>query len=96
MNHELKIIPEYYKYIRSHEKTFEIRKDDRDYKPGDVLILREWNPATREYTGHQTKRVITYILREAEQYGLKDGYCILGLQSLGWDCISLSGGKNEV
>ena len=27
---DLKILPEYYKEIRLHRKTFEIRKDDRD------------------------------------------------------------------
>ena len=80
MEHELKILPEYYREIRCGRKTFEIRKDDRDYKVGDILILLEWNG--EKYTGHHVKREITYILRDAEQYGLKTGYCILGISVL--------------
>lgn len=85
---ELKILPEYYKQVRIHRKTFEIRKDDRDFEVGDILELREWDG--QNYTGHMTRREITYILRDAKEYGLDDGYCILALQTPGWDGISLS------
>ena len=82
---EKKVLPEYYKEIRSHRKMFELRKDDSDYEVGDILILREWDG--EKYTGCRTSFEITYILRNCPEYGLMDGYCILSLQTPGWDSI---------
>lgn len=83
---EKKVLPEYYKEIRGHRKMFEIRKDEDNIQVGDVLVLREWDG--EKYTGSKTRREVTYILRDAEEYGLMQGYCILSLQTAGWDHIS--------
>lgn len=72
--HELKILPQYFVC----EKNFEIRKNDRDFAVGDIVALREWDSDTG-YTGRVSFRVIQYILKDAKEYGLADGYCILGL-----------------
>jgi hypothetical protein len=40
--HQLKTWPEYFKAIHRGEKTFELRNNDRDFKKGDILILREF------------------------------------------------------
>ena len=40
MEHILKIWPEYFILIASGEKNFELRKNDRNYKAGDTLILK--------------------------------------------------------
>lgn len=84
---EKKILPRYYDKVRRHEKMFEIRKDEDNIQVGDAIVLREWNG--KDYTGHQTKREVTYVLRgdEAVEYGVKDGYCIIGLQIPGYDFI---------
>ena len=42
--HKLKTLPEFFKAIQKGEKTFELRKNDRDFKKGDVLILMEFIP----------------------------------------------------
>jgi hypothetical protein len=42
--HELKTWPKYFKAVQKGEKTFELRKNDRDFKKGDILILREFVP----------------------------------------------------
>ena len=39
--HDLKIAPEYFDAVDSGEKTFEIRLNDRDFKVGDTVVLRE-------------------------------------------------------
>lgn len=76
--HELKIIPKYFDDIKSDKKRFEIRKDDRDYKVGDLITLKEYKDG--QYTGKEINNIpIRYILRDATEYGLMDGYCILGL-----------------
>ena len=75
--HELKIQPKYYKMVKWGIKNFELRKDDRDYQVGDIVILQEYENG--EYTGKEIKYLtIRYILRDCPEYGLKEGYCILG------------------
>lgn len=77
MTHELKILPEYYSKVITGEKTFELRKDDRGFQEGDYIILREINNG--KYTGRRTDPIrISYILRNCKDYGLQDGFCILG------------------
>ena len=78
-----KILPEYFEEVRKHHKTFEIRKDEDDFQVGDIIDLYEWDG--EKFTGRHTKREITYILRNAPKYGLMEGYCILAIQSIGWD-----------
>jgi len=47
MKHELKIRPQFYEYVVSGRKTFEYRKNDRGFQPGDIVVLREWDPKIR-------------------------------------------------
>jgi hypothetical protein len=78
--HELKILPQYFQAVLDGIKTFELRKDDRDYQRGDILVLREWDG--EKYTGSAICVKVTYILQDAEKYGLKDGYVIMGIRHL--------------
>ena len=76
--HELKTLTEYFQDICSRSKTFELRKNDRDYKVGDILILNEFNGT--ELTGNKVKRTVIYILDNVEQYGLMKGFVIMGIE----------------
>lgn len=67
---------------------FEIRVDEDDIKPGDILILREWDG--EKYTGSMMRREVTAVLRDCPEYGLMPGYCILSLQVPGWNHVSLA------
>lgn len=71
MTHGLKIQPDYFKAVFMGNKTFEIRKNDRGYKAGDVLILKEWVPETKRYTGK-----VTYITN----YQQKPGYVVMAME----------------
>lgn len=73
---EKKILPQYFRAVREEKKNFELRKDEDDVRPGDVLILMEC--AGGEYTGRTEVRRIRYVLREVPEYGLMPGYCIMG------------------
>lgn len=82
VKHELKIWPEYFDDVQSGEKGFDVRKDDRPFEVGNILLLREFNPNTEEYTGREMAKRIRYILRESEFAGVAPGFCILGLHNL--------------
>jgi len=76
--HDLKCWIDPFNAVASGKKRFEFRLNDRNYKVGDELILREWDPVNKCYTGRPViRRYITYILTEG--FGLPDGYCIMSL-----------------
>lgn len=63
MIHELKILPEYFSAVKNGAKKFECRINDRDYRVGDILHLREWQI---KYTGNDIKAQVTYILSDEQ------------------------------
>lgn len=77
-SHILKTWPEYMDSIVSGEKMFELRKNDRDFQVGDVLILVEYDPGSKLFLKREVQKRITYIL-EGPAFGLKEGYCIMSL-----------------
>lgn len=67
-----KINPEYFEMIKSGKKKFELRLADFDVKEGDTLILEEWNPETKEYTGKKLEKNVGYILKfDLDKFGQK-------------------------
>ena len=53
--------PEYFQAILDGKKAYEVRLNDFEIGEGDVLILREWNPETKEYTGRTIEKKVTYV-----------------------------------
>ena len=78
MTHELKTYPKYFQETIEGNKQIEIRKNDRDFQVGDVLILKEWDNI--KYSGREIGVVVRYVLRDF--IGLQEGYVALGLQIL--------------
>lgn len=78
--HLLKIYPMYFKEILWNKKTFEIRKNDRDYKVGDILVLQEFDAASQEYTGNKLEVEVTYLLQNTDY--LQEGYVCMGIKRL--------------
>ena len=66
MTHKLKILPEFFAPVVKGDKTFEIRKNDRNFKVGDLVRLLEYNPETQRYSGQHCLVYITYILNSKE------------------------------
>jgi len=79
MTHELKTWNEYFEAIFTGVKTFEIRKNDRDFKNGDTLILNEWDPKTEKYTGRQVSKTVTYLL-DGGKFGLEIDFVAMAIQ----------------
>ena len=58
-----KIWPEYFHEILEGTKKYELRLADFDIAEGDVLLLEEWDPQTKEYSGRKIKVDVTYVLK---------------------------------
>ena len=79
--HILKIKEEYFNEVIRGEKTFELRKNDRDYQVGDLIHFIKTDGF--EYFSHSKNAYrITYILKNVPEYGLDKDYCILGIKKL--------------
>jgi hypothetical protein len=82
--HQLKTDPAPFHETVNGRKTFEIRYNDRDYKTGDALILRETKysgaemkeGAPLEYTGRECVAYVTYTMED--MYGLSQRWMIMG------------------
>lgn len=79
MTHALKTWPAYFNPIETGKKNFELRKDDRPFEVGDDIILQEYDPEKKEYSGKELQFIIGYIYR-GNEFGLKKGYCIIALK----------------
>lgn len=86
MTIEKKCWPQYFQKILDGDKNFEVRLADFNCAPGDVLVLKEWNPDTRAYTGRSTEKRVTYVTKTknftffAPEEVEKFGYQIIGFK----------------
>ncbi len=74
--HEVKLAAMYYDDVKDGKKTFELKKNDRNYKEGDKLHMLEFKDG--RHTGRTISADIVYLLEEYT--GLTEGYCILGIR----------------
>lgn len=78
--HRLKTIQPFFSLIKLGIKTFEVRKNDRDFEIGDYVYLQEYDKILDQYSGHEIKAVITYVLKSFD--GLDDGFCVFSFRVL--------------
>jgi ribosomal protein S17 len=50
--------PESFQKILEGKKTADLRLADFDIQEGDILILEEYNPKTKQYTGRVLKKKV--------------------------------------
>lgn len=79
MTHYLKCWPEYFTANTDGVKTFEVRRNDRDFQAGDVLQLNEWDPATERETGRILWARVLYVLY-GPQFGIAAGFCVMSIE----------------
>ncbi|MEM4366787.1 MAG: DUF3850 domain-containing protein [Candidatus Anstonellales archaeon] len=63
MKIEKKIWPQFFEKVVSGEKTCEVRLADFECKPGDILVLKEWDPKSKKYTGRSIAKKVTHVAR---------------------------------
>lgn len=81
MKVEKKVWPKFFQKILEGDKTFELRLADFECNVGDILVLKEWNQDTKNYTGRILEKKVTYVLKtkdikfwpkeEVEKYGFQ-------------------------
>lgn len=84
--HELKIKHEYLVEVDRGRKTFELRKNDRDYQVGDLIRFIDIKQGIKGecdvYIDEDDLYKITYVLKNVPEYGLAKDYCILGIKKM--------------
>ena len=80
MVHDLKCWPEPFRDLCEGLKTHEVRVFDRDYKVGDTLRLREYDPEKNWFSGRQIEVDVTCITMPGA-FGLPDNICVMSVRS---------------
>lgn len=84
--HDLKCLPDYFEAVISGAKTHETRKDDRGFKVGDILRLREWSDTrwhrSDGYSGRVEERRVSYIAHPSPHTPIPEGYVVMSLAHL--------------
>lgn len=78
--HRLKTWPQFFDAIADGSKRFELRKNDRDFRVGDVLRLQEWNPNNERFTGREMDVEVTYKAQGI--FGLAGDLCVMSIARL--------------
>ena len=55
--------PEHFEKILNGKKKFDLRLDDFKCNIGDIIVLKEFNPKTKKYTGRVIEKEVTYVLK---------------------------------
>jgi len=66
--------PEFFEQILKGEKKFELRLADFEVKEGDILVLKEYNPKKKEFTGRKIKKIVGKVVHvnPAKMYSLDE------------------------
>ena len=78
MIHAVKEWPVHFNDVISGRKTFEVRKNDRNYAVGDLIALNEYDTEKERYTGNSCLCYIDYILNDNAY--CKEGYIIMSIK----------------
>ena len=77
--------PEMFEAVLSGKKNFDLRLDDFPCSEGDILVLEEWNPETKQYTGRKIEKKISCVVKTKElKFWKKADVDRLGLQVIGF------------
>lgn len=82
--HILKSWPKFFNPIATGERMHELRRDDRSYRVGDQLLLKEFEPISAVFSGRECLVKITSLTSADEpcavsEEALHPGFCILSV-----------------
>jgi hypothetical protein len=78
-------------------KTFELRRDDRDFQSGDTLLLVEWDEASSRRTGFFLTATVGFVARPPLPFdpngeGLAPGWVVMSLSGVKLYRVEETGG----
>lgn len=76
--HQVMVGKTHFEDVCNEKRTFELVKNDQDYREGQILELMAYTEGT--FTGQSARFLVTYILEDFE--GLMDGYCIMAIKRM--------------
>lgn len=86
--HHLKIHPAPFRAIVNGQKRADYRRIDRPIRPGELVLLSEWEPDASPNGGHFTGGAVLVQcthLQEGQEYGIPAGH---GIYS--WDVMAMT------
>ncbi|MEV0669375.1 DUF3850 domain-containing protein [Mycobacterium sp. NPDC050441] len=83
--HSLKSWPQFFHAIVAGDRTHELRRNDRNFRVGDLLVLAEFDPLVEEYTGATCTAEVTSITSSdiecaVSKEALHPDFCILSVK----------------
>lgn len=85
MRIEKKTWPKDFQKVYEGKKTFDVRLADFECNEGDTLVLREWDPDTKSYTGRELEKEVRYVAKTKDfSYWSEND-----VQALGYQIIAL-------
>lgn len=76
-----KALPDLFNDVLEGNKRFDLRLGDFECSSGDTLILEEWDPEKKEFTGRTIEKKVVYVLKtkdckfwsdeDVEKYGFQ-------------------------
>jgi len=58
-----KIWPKWFKIMKEEKRNAELRLADFNIKTGDILLLEEWDPKKKEYTGKLLRKRVKKVTK---------------------------------
>lgn len=74
--HILKIAPGHFAAVAAEDKKAELRLNDRNFKCGDFILLREWRD---EYTGNVLLVKVTHLLPVGDFIIVGDKWVVMSI-----------------
>lgn len=77
--HYLKTVQPFFSEVKKGTKTFEHRRNDRDFQVGDEVYLQEYDMMHNSFSGQEVRGTITYVL--TDRAGLDDDFCVFSFKA---------------
>jgi len=55
--------PKFFELVKKGKKNFDLRMADFKIREGDTLILEEYDPKKKKYTGRKIHKKVKYVLK---------------------------------